>query len=421
MRAALLIAVLCSSLPASAVSFSEGRPGGEPVIRVAPGAKELLPIVIDPLKLGVPAPDGVTIPQLGAAIPEVGLLKIADFAALAAELQPPGPAAAAPEAEKNGVLPGLEVVGAKLEQSASEPAHDPWPNHVLDYAFDKWADGGGAPRTSVEGSAPSHERPSPSASSLPERTAPAAPPPPVKETPRWYNIFPNLVTTANLWSGLAGAYLASQGKIVPTVAAVIAANVFDALDGRTARALKVKNPLGIDYDSLADIVSFGVAPALLIFKAALLPALGVWGFPIAALFATAGWFRLSRFNVGAHAEEDGRTPHKKSDSFTGLPIPGGAGVILATALILASLPALWAAPVAVAATLLAAGAMASRLPYPAFKKGGVKALLLPAAVGLAAVIPLAALGLYSFIPAAVFGLYLTAGPLIWLARRRRGA
>jgi hypothetical protein len=60
--------------------------------------------------------------------------------------------------------------------------------------------------------------------------------------------------------------------------------------------------------------------------------------------------------------------------------------------------------------------MVSRLPYPAFKKGGTKALIAPAAVGAAAVVPLIALGLYSFIPAAVFGLYLASGPLIALSR-----
>jgi phosphatidylserine synthase len=131
---------------------------------------------------------------------------------------------------------------------------------------------------------------------------------------------------------------------------------------------------------------------------------------------------LARFNVGAHAEKSGAAPAKPSDSFTGLPIPGGAGVIVALSLALASLPAVLIAPIAAAVTLLTAGAMVSRLPYPAFKKGGLKALIAPAAIGAAAVAPLIVAGLYSFIPAAIFGLYLASGPVIAFSRtalRRR--
>jgi hypothetical protein len=68
-------------------------------------------------------------------------------------------------------------------------------------------------------------------------------------------------------------------------------------------------------------------------------------------------------------------------------------------------------------TLLAAAAMVSKLPYPAFKKGGAKGLIAPALIGTAAVAPLVALGLYFFIPAAVFGLYLASGPIAALGTR----
>ncbi|MDE1976518.1 MAG: CDP-alcohol phosphatidyltransferase family protein [Elusimicrobia bacterium] len=254
------------------------------------------------------------------------------------------------------------------------------------------------------------------AAQTPPQTAPAstqsAPAPSsAKRSLNWRAAAPNALTLMNLCSGLLAFVLASQGLFVPAALAVGAAAVFDMFDGRVARMLKAQNPLGVDLDSLADVVSFGAAPAFLVFKAALLPSFGWLGFPIAAAFAAAGAWRLARFNVSAKAEKD--APHdnapaaKKSDYFTGMPIPAGAGVVAVAALFLTH------APLALAAlTLIAAAAMVSRLPYPAFKKGGAKALLVPAAA--AAVITALGFvsGLQTLIPPAIVGLYLLSGPLI---------
>jgi CDP-diacylglycerol--serine O-phosphatidyltransferase len=417
--AALLLEI--SPLPAVAALF-EGRAGSGAVIRPVVIIGGVVPAGLQAIPQNGTMELGVSIPELDATQP---ILKTQDPAVPAAQIQIPIVPAAEGEAAAPEALPVLQAVGAKLEPAAGggvSGSHDAAQDEgELRHAFDKWADEGGAsgPADAVvpeSNEAPAAGLPRAAGEAKPEGSATLPPPAPpaAKETPGWYNIFPNLVTGSNLASGVLAAFFAAQGLIVPAAVAIIAANVFDMLDGRTARALKVKNPMGIDLDSLADVVSFGAAPALLIFKAALLPALGWWGFPIAAAFAFGGMYRLARFNVGAHAEEAGTVPHKKSDSFTGLPIPGGAGVIAAAALALAALPAAFVAPFAIAATLLAAGAMVSKLPYPAFKKGGAKALIAPAAVGLAAVIPLAVLGLYSFIPASVFGLYLLTGPLIAL-------
>lgn len=418
MKIFLSVCLLSLGLLASARAVEvEGRFGGQPVIRTLPGVRSGAPLSLSvPSFSGVSVSVGVegvetlpTLPEKGPAAP----------AALPAAVLPAAPAAE-PRAETPekpetpaAALPVLENVGAKIDGAGRSQGGDAGVAPVLDRTFDGIKAAAGVEDATL--GAEQRAASLPPASARSAATPPAVPPAAgEKKTPRWYSIFPNLVTTGNLWSGLAAAYFASQGSVMPAVAAIIAANVFDALDGRTARALKVKNPLGIDYDSLADVVSFGAAPALLVFKAALLPALGFWGFPIAAVFASAGWFRLSRFNVGAHAEEAGTIPHKKSDSFTGLPIPGGAGVVLAAVLALPLLPAAAALPFAVGATLLSAAAMASRLPYPAFKKGGAKALVVPALAGIAAVAPLVALHLYSLIPAAIFGLYLASGPLVWL-------
>ncbi|MFI5361159.1 MAG: CDP-alcohol phosphatidyltransferase family protein [Elusimicrobiota bacterium] len=328
----------------------------------------------------------------------------ASFLAVAVAPMPAPALAAAPVLAARGGLAALGSALIREAKPADAAAAAPARSAALDWTFERTAAASDGPLPVL--GAPSPERP---AALKPAARAPS----------RWRAAVPNLLTYSNMASGLAAAFLASEGKIAPAALGIIAAVVFDALDGRAARALGVKNPLGIDMDSLADIVAFGAAPALLIFKAALLPVVGWWGFPIAAAFAAAGLFRLARFNVGAHVEKTGAAPVKASDSFTGLPIPGGAGVIVALSLALASIPAAWIAPVAAAVALLTAGAMVSRLPYPAFKKGGAKALIAPAAVGALAVAPLLALKLYSFIPAAVFGLYLAAGPMAALFRRLR--
>ncbi len=239
------------------------------------------------------------------------------------------------------------------------------------------------------------------------------PPPPARppEGPRRWSWVPNAITGLNLVSGLGAVVLASSGALLPAAGLILLANVFDMFDGRAARALGVAGPMGIEMDSLADVVSFGAAPAILLYHAAL-AGLGPVGFIPAAVYAFAGMYRLARFNIGAQKEAADPSVAKHSDTFTGLPIPGGAGVIVALTLGLGLLPAAAAAPVAAIVALVTAAAMASTVPYPAFKKSGWKVLALAGGLALAAAAPLAALGLYRLIPAAVFGLYLLSGPLI---------
>lgn len=221
-------------------------------------------------------------------------------------------------------------------------------------------------------------------------------------------MLPNLVTGLNMTSGLAAMLVAAHGLFLPAAGLILLAVVFDMLDGRTARALKVSSPLGLHLDSLADMVSFGAAPAFIAYQFAL-HALGPAGFIPAAIYAFGGLYRLARFNVGAiAAQAEPQKPH--SDNFTGLPIPGGAGVIVSLYLASSFIPAPWLLPVSVAATLVAAAAMVSTLPYPAFKKN-IKAAIPLAAAAAAASLGLAVAGLYALIPAAVFAIYLVTGPL----------
>ncbi len=109
-------------------------------------------------------------------------------------------------------------------------------------------------------------------------------------------IVPNLVTTANLFCGFASIVQSIHGEFVTAAWLLIAAGVFDMLDGRIARLAKATSAFGVEYDSMADLVSFGLAPALLMYQWALEP-MGRLGMLSAFLYATCAALRLARFNV----------------------------------------------------------------------------------------------------------------------------
>lgn len=131
-------------------------------------------------------------------------------------------------------------------------------------------------------------------------------------------VLPNLITTCNMFSGFVGIIYAIKGEFVFSAYALIAAAVFDLLDGRVARLTNSTSQFGMEYDSLSDLVSFGMAPGILIFLWALQP-FGRIGWLASFLYVACGALRLARFNVQAKLVE-------KKD-FTGLPIPMAAGII----------------------------------------------------------------------------------------------
>jgi CDP-diacylglycerol---serine O-phosphatidyltransferase len=133
-------------------------------------------------------------------------------------------------------------------------------------------------------------------------------------------IAPNLITLLALCLGLTAIRLAYEGRLEPAVIAIIVAAVLDGVDGRVARLLKGTSRFGAELDSLADFVSFGVAPALILYSFTLhdLRAIG-W---IAALvFAIAAALRLARFNVMI---DDPNRPEWKKNFFVGMAAPAGA-------------------------------------------------------------------------------------------------
>jgi CDP-diacylglycerol---serine O-phosphatidyltransferase len=134
------------------------------------------------------------------------------------------------------------------------------------------------------------------------------------------SVIPNLFTAMNMFSGFLSIINASQGKYIYASILIIIAAVFDALDGIMARLTKSSSELGVELDSLSDIISFGAAPAYLIYST-YLHSFNAAGIVISSLLLIAGGFRLARFNVQLVGFD--------KNYFKGLPIPSSAITIAA--------------------------------------------------------------------------------------------
>jgi CDP-diacylglycerol--serine O-phosphatidyltransferase len=109
-------------------------------------------------------------------------------------------------------------------------------------------------------------------------------------------LIPNIVTLSNLVLGIVSLCFTLEGQYKESAVAILLAMVMDGMDGRLARRFKVSSDFGKELDSLSDLVSFGVAPALLTY-ASVMNQLGYLGLSLAIIFALCGAIRLARFNV----------------------------------------------------------------------------------------------------------------------------
>ncbi|MHA7818834.1 MAG: CDP-alcohol phosphatidyltransferase family protein [Erythrobacter sp.] len=135
-------------------------------------------------------------------------------------------------------------------------------------------------------------------------------------------MLPNAITAAALCAGLTGVRFAVEGSWSYAVLAVLLAGVLDGVDGRIARLLHAQSRFGAELDSLADSLSFGMAPALILYMWALND-LERFGWFAALAFAICCALRLARFNARIDVEEQ---PHKSAGFLTGVPAPVGAGL-----------------------------------------------------------------------------------------------
>lgn len=226
-------------------------------------------------------------------------------------------------------------------------------------------------------------------------------------------LLPSLFTVGNMLAGFASILYAIGGRLEPAGWLIFLAGLLDGLDGRVARLTRSTSEFGKEYDSLADVVSFGVAPAVLAFQWGLW-GMGKLGWAAAFLFVVAGSVRLARFNVKADVAD--------KSYFVGLPIPGGAGAI--TLLVLIA-PEPVRSPLAGIAVflfvLLVSLLMVSTIRYRSFKDFDLRQrwpakafFFIAATVAMVAFNPLPTMGM-------ALGAYLLSGPLDWLARKTRRA
>lgn len=228
------------------------------------------------------------------------------------------------------------------------------------------------------------------------------------------HVLPSLLTTGNLAAGFFAIVKASTGEPLVASYAIFVAAVFDVLDGRAARLLGNESRFGAEYDSIADTVSFGVAPAVIAFHAGGLIELGWAGWVMAFVYTACGSLRLARFNV---------TTGRFRGRFDGLPSPAAAGMVVSTVWfygflqsngIELALPAILSAVGLMILGLL----MVSPIPYHSFKevdvRGSYSAIVIVVVVSILLLIEP---GLNFFLLGVVYTL---SGPIAWWWRWRVG-
>ena len=183
-------------------------------------------------------------------------------------------------------------------------------------------------------------------------------PRPQRRFQRGVYLLPSMFTVANMFCGWACIVYAMRGDYATAAPLVAFALILDMLDGRIARLMGATSDFGVEFDSLADVISFGVAPAVLVFTWGLEP-LGRVGWAVGFLYVTATAMRLARFNIQS-AGGDKRY-------FVGLPSPAAAGVLAATVFAYPSgLSDVGEAVLVLVVAIVPAALMVSRVRYRSF-------------------------------------------------------
>ena len=208
--------------------------------------------------------------------------------------------------------------------------------------------------------------------------------------------------------------LAARGDLDRAALAIFLAAIFDILDGRVARMARATSRFGAEYDSIADTVSFGVAPAMLAYQAGALQQLGWTGWVLAFLFAVCAALRLARFNV---------TPDRYKGRFVGLASPAAAGMVMASVWFAGFLresgfPLDIPAPLAGVGIALLGVLMVSPIPYRSFKDVRVSGSYGSTVLMVLALIVVFSKPSVTFFVAGL--IYVALGPIEWLWRWRTG-
>jgi CDP-diacylglycerol--serine O-phosphatidyltransferase len=225
-------------------------------------------------------------------------------------------------------------------------------------------------------------------------------------------LLPNLFTTGSLFAGFYAIVQAMNGKFEHAAVAIFIAMVLDGLDGRVARLTHTQSEFGAEYDSLSDMVSFGVAPSLVVYEWAL-KGLGKWGWFAAFIYCAATALRLARFNTNIDVVD--------KRYFQGLPSPAAAALIAGFVWVMHDFDfrgesvSWYAATLAVFAGL----SMVSNLPFYSFKDFNMRKSVPFLVIFLVAIF---LIFISSYPPGVLFGLfmcYALSGYVMWFMRRRQ--
>jgi len=227
-------------------------------------------------------------------------------------------------------------------------------------------------------------------------------------------LLPQLLTTGNLGAGFWSITLAARGDLDRAALAIFFAAIFDILDGRVARMARATSRFGAEYDSIADTVSFGVAPALLAYSAGALQELGWTGWVLAFLYAACAGLRLARFNV---------SPGRFRGRFEGLAAPAAAGMVLTSVwfagfLRVSGLPLDLPAPLAGIGVAVLGLLMVSPVPYRSFKYIQLGGSYRNVVLMVLAVVVLFTKPSVTFFCVGL--VYVLSGPVEWVWRRHTG-
>ena len=242
-------------------------------------------------------------------------------------------------------------------------------------------------------------------------------------------LLPNLLTTGGMFSGFYAILAAASGHFEHACIAVFIAGMFDGVDGRIARLTGTSTEFGVQYDSLADLVSFGMAPALVMYHFALSTlrldsiAIGKAGWAASFLYAACAALRLARFNTQVGVVD--------KRWFIGLSSPAAAAVMMAFVWTMVDLgySGEELRYAALALTVCCGLLMVSRFRYTSFKGGRANPSppgeRMPFVLLLVVVLVIVAIYIYpARLLLGVFGLYAVSGPAMWAwhkLRRRRGS
>lgn len=195
-----------------------------------------------------------------------------------------------------------------------------------------------------------------------------------RKRPQWLHfnkMIPNILTIMALSAGMSAIKFGLDERWQFAALAILAAAILDALDGRVARILKGASKFGAELDSLSDFISFGVAPAFMLYLWAMQGA-GRFGWMLALLFSVSMALRLARFNTML---EDENLPSWTKHFFAGVPAPAAAGLVLLPMMLSFQFgDGLFRQPITVSLFLIGVAALVvSSIPTYSFKKIGIKA------------------------------------------------